>query len=187
MIIYFPATYSPILLSSCKNPPSVLFYFYMALIQYSFGGKHLDIKGTNQIGDLMISAPFIPFGNCHLGVYIASRWLWKEIEPSITGKAITITAYSMGASIALELTHKARKKGYYVTAILKAPYPVHIFPLDVVDSILIRVNNNDIVPLLFRPLYRFPKNTVRKEGEPRRLYKLLNPWHWGNAHGSYDG
>lgn len=159
----------------------------MALIQYSFDGKHLDIKGTNQIGDLLISAPFIPFGNCHLGVYIASRRLWQEIEPSITGKVITITAYSMGASIALDLIKKLRKKGYYVTAVLKAPYPVHIIPIDGHGSIIIRANNNDIVPCLFRPLYRFPKNTIRKEGEQRRLYKLLNPWHWGKAHGSYDG
>lgn len=145
----------------------------MALIDYTSKNNYLDIAGTNEWGDIFISALCFPFVNgVHCGISLAVSWHYKKIRASLDkDKTVIVHGYSMGAAFSLELTRRLIRDGYIISCVTRGAYPVHIIKEDFGRAVIMREYGNDIVTKLF-PWFRKPKGAVSPEGPPLVWYKL---------------
>lgn len=142
----------------------------MPLIDYTIKDNYINIEGTNEAGDVFISALCLPWINgVHAGISFAVSYHYEDIKAQLwKGEQVFIRAYSMGGAFALELTRRLIKDGYFVKCVTRGAYPVHLIPRKLGPSMFCREYGNDIVTKLF-PWFRIPRGAVRHEG-PRRCW-----------------
>lgn len=152
-------------------------WFYNKALQYSINGSHIKIYGTNQFLDLFITLDWLPIKGMHGGCYKAARWICENEKNFMSKGYIEIDGHSMGGSIGLCLGEISGP----AYANVNGAYPVFFFKIR--RPCCCWIYGNDPVPALFKPLYRFPKNTkvfIPHGKQGRKWYKILMPWNWGD-------